>query len=198
MSKVLSYDLRIRVLKAVSEGTSHRAAAARFGVSTASVSRWHALEQRQGHTRAGPLGGDRRSARVEAQGALIRELLDKAPDLAIEELRAVLAERAHSFGYGTIQRFFRRHRNAHRRPRCVHGVGRRRNRLWAGRPRADAASGPSQPTCRHRRNAVPKRRGTAKQGKATRPQSAGRCGPWPTGGMRGSSMAVGRTVGRLC
>ena len=48
MSKALSLDLRTRVLSAVSEGMSHRAAAARFGVSAASVSRWRALEREQG------------------------------------------------------------------------------------------------------------------------------------------------------
>jgi transposase len=109
MSKALSLDLRIRVLKAVAEGASHRAAAARFGVSAASVSRWRALARSKGEARAGPLGGDRRSARIEAQGALIRDLLDERPDITIAELRAALAERGHGFGYGTIQRFFRRH-----------------------------------------------------------------------------------------
>lgn len=109
MSRALSLDLRTRVLAAVAAGASHRAAAARFGVSAASVSRWRALERRQGDARPGPLGGDRRSARVEAQGLLIRELLDETPDITTEELRAALAERGHRFGYGTIQRFFRRH-----------------------------------------------------------------------------------------
>ena len=51
MSKALSLDLRIRVLKAVSDGASHREAAVRFGVSAASVSRWRALERRQGDAR---------------------------------------------------------------------------------------------------------------------------------------------------
>ena len=109
MSKALSLDLRVRVLKAVAEGASHRAAAARFGVSAASVSRWRTLERVQGDARPGPLGGDRRSARIEAQGALIRHLLEETPDITTEELRISLAERGHRFGYGTIQRFFRRH-----------------------------------------------------------------------------------------
>jgi transposase len=109
MSKALSLDLRVRVLKAVAEGASHRTAAARFGVSAASVSRWRALERSKGEARPGPLGGDRRSARVEAQGPLIRRLLEATPDITLEELRAALVERGHGFGYGTIQRFFRRH-----------------------------------------------------------------------------------------
>jgi transposase len=109
MSKALSVDLRVRVLAAVGEGASHRAVAARFGVSAASVSRWRALERETGGVRPGPLGGDRRSGRIEAQAALIRELLAATPDITTEELRATLAGRGQSFGYGTLQRFFRRH-----------------------------------------------------------------------------------------
>jgi transposase len=109
MSNALSLDLRIRVLRAVAEGASQRQAAARYGVSAASVSRWRALERIQGDARPGPLGGDRRSTRVEAQGALIKALVDATSDTTVEEQRAALAERGHLFGYGTIQRFFRRH-----------------------------------------------------------------------------------------
>jgi transposase len=109
MVKALSLDLRVRVLKAVSEGASHRSVAERFGVSAASVSRWRALARSKGEPRPGRLGGDRRSARIEAQGGLIRDLLAATPDITTEELRAALAERGHTFGHGTLQRFFRRH-----------------------------------------------------------------------------------------
>jgi transposase len=109
MSKALSLDLRTRVLAAVAAGASHRAAAERFGVSAASVSRWRALEREQGDARPGPLGGDRRSGRIEAQAALIVRLVEKVPDASIEDLRRALGEHGHWFGYGTIQRFFRRH-----------------------------------------------------------------------------------------
>jgi transposase len=110
MSKALSLDLRTRVLMAVHAGASHREAAARFGVSAASVSRWRALQRRQGDARPGPLGGDRRSSRIEAQAPLILALIATTPDATNDELRAALAERGHRFGYGTLQRFFGRHR----------------------------------------------------------------------------------------
>ena len=110
MSRALSLDLRERVLAAVAGGLSHRAAAQRFGVSAASVSRWRALARTQGDARPGPLGGDRRSKRIEAQRALILSTLEEMPDITIEELRRVLAEHGQQFGYGTIQRFFARHR----------------------------------------------------------------------------------------
>ena len=71
---------------------------------------WRALERVQGDARPGPLGGDRRSGRIEAQAVLIRQLLEETPDITTEELRQALGKRGHAFGYGTIQRFFRRHR----------------------------------------------------------------------------------------
>jgi len=110
MSKSLSFDLRIRVVSAVGSGLSHRQAGERFGVSAASVSRWRALEREQGNPRPKPLGGDRRSGRIDGCKALILLLLEETPDLTIEEMRHALAGRGHTFGFGTIQRFFKRHR----------------------------------------------------------------------------------------
>ena len=93
MVKALSVDLRTRVVAAVAAGASHREAAGRFGVSAASVSRWRALEREKGDVRPGPLGGDRRSARIEAQAELILALLAETPDITVEELRLALVER---------------------------------------------------------------------------------------------------------
>jgi transposase len=110
MSKALSVDLRTRVLAAVAAGATHREAGARFGVSAASVSRWRALEREHGNVRPGPLGGDRRSGRIEAQAELILQVLDQMRDATIAELRDALGARGHWFGYGTWRRFFARHR----------------------------------------------------------------------------------------
>lgn len=110
MSKALSIDLRTRVLAAVAAGATHREAAGRFGVSAASVSRWRRLEREKGDVRPGPLGGDRRSGRIEAQADLVLGLLAERPDITVEELRLALVERGHAFGYGTLQRFFARRR----------------------------------------------------------------------------------------
>jgi transposase len=118
MSKVLSIDLRNRVLAAVSGGLSHRAAGDRFGVSAASVSRWRALERDQGNARPKALGGDRRSARIETHKRLILSLVEETSDITIEELRRALGECGLLFGYGSIQRFFKRHRiTRKKRPR---------------------------------------------------------------------------------
>lgn len=108
MSKALSLDLRERVLAAIAGGMSGRQAALRFGVSAASASRWRTLERNQGDARPGPLGGDRRSHRIEAHAELILGLLDATKDATLEEFRASLAERGLQFGYGTLWRFFER------------------------------------------------------------------------------------------
>ena len=110
MAKALCVDLRTRVLAAVAAGATHREAAARFGVSAASVSRWRRLEREKGDVSPGPLGGDRRSGRIEAQADLVLGLLAETPDITVEELRAALAARGHAFGYGTLQLFFARRR----------------------------------------------------------------------------------------
>jgi transposase len=109
MSKALSFDLRTRVVAAVGGGLSHREAGERFSVSAASVSRWRALERLQGDVQAKVLGGDRRSGRIEAHKDLILSVLTDTPDITIEEMRQALTERGHAFGFGTIQRFFKRH-----------------------------------------------------------------------------------------
>ena len=115
MSKALSVDLRTRVLAAVAEGATHREAGARFGVSAASVSRWRALQREQGDVRPGPLGGDRRSGRIEAVAVLVLELLEQHRDATIGELRSALGARGHWFGHGTLRRFFLRHRITRRK-----------------------------------------------------------------------------------
>ena len=110
MSKALSLDLRTRVLAAIAEGMSCRQAAARFGVSPSSAIRWRALERQQGDARPKALGGDRRSGRIEAHAELILGLVEDKPDMTIEELRAALAAHGVSAGYGTMWRFFDRHK----------------------------------------------------------------------------------------
>jgi len=54
-------------------------------------------------------GGDRRSGRIDAHGALIREAIAATPDMTLEELREVLHEHGVSVGIGTLWRFFDRH-----------------------------------------------------------------------------------------
>lgn len=109
MGRALSVDLRTRVLAAVAGGATHREAAERFGVSAASVSRWRALERRHGDAAPGPLGGDRRSGRIDKVKDQVLAALGPDKDATLREIRSALAARGLVFGFGTIQRFFRRH-----------------------------------------------------------------------------------------
>jgi transposase len=108
MSKALSVDLRDRVVAAIESGMSCRQAALRFGVSASSAIRWRMLARTKGDVRPGPLGGDRRSGRIEAHAPLILALLDKKRDATLHELRDGLAEQSVAVGIGTLWRFFDR------------------------------------------------------------------------------------------
>ena len=110
MSKALSVDLRERVVAAVAAGASCRAAAARFGVSASSAIRWCAMARDGGSIVPGPLGGDRRSSRIEAHAGLILGLLERKSDITLSEIQAQLARAGVAAGIGTIWRFFDRHR----------------------------------------------------------------------------------------
>ena len=109
MSTALSFDLRVRVLAAVAGGMTHRAAGERFGVSAASVSRWRTREREQGDARPKALGGDRKSHRIEAHAETVLATRGPDRDRTIQEMRSLLADQGLVFGFGTLQRFFRRH-----------------------------------------------------------------------------------------
>lgn len=117
MSKALSVDLRERVVAAVAAGASCRAAAVRFGVSASSAIRWCTQSRKEGTVAPGPLGGDRRSARIEAHAALILGLLEQQSDITLGEIQAELARAGVSVGIGTVWRFFDRHRITRKKSR---------------------------------------------------------------------------------
>jgi transposase len=64
MRSPLSVDLRERVVAAVLNGSSCHQAAARFGVSVSSASRWSARFRREGQVAPKPSGGDHSSHRT--------------------------------------------------------------------------------------------------------------------------------------
>ena len=117
MSKALSVDLRERVVAAIAAGASCRAAAARFGVSAASAIRGWALARETGSVAPGRLGGDRRSARLEAHAPLILRLVDQGSDITLKEIRAALAKPGILAGIGTLWRFFNRRRMTRKKSR---------------------------------------------------------------------------------
>ena len=109
MTQALSNDLRERVVRAVSEGASCRAAAVRFGVSPSSAIRWCARQRETGSIAPGALGGDRRSGRIEAHAVLILREIERTPDITLGELKAALAAGGVTAGIATLWRFLDRH-----------------------------------------------------------------------------------------
>ncbi|CAO4181359.1 Insertion element IS150 protein InsJ-like helix-turn-helix domain-containing protein [Methylorubrum extorquens] len=119
MAAPLSSDLRERVVKAVTEGSSRRQAAQRFGVSPASAIRWQESFEREGRVAAKPQGGDRRSQHLEAIAASIVELRLERPTLTLSELRALLAEPGIATSESGLSRFFKRHAVTHKKTRST-------------------------------------------------------------------------------
>jgi transposase len=105
MARPYSRDLRERVVGAVEGGLSRRRAASVFGVGIATVIDWVAVWRESGRLASLPMGGDH-SSRLTPERAWLLARIEEVPDLTLEELRAELAERGRSVGYGTVWRFF--------------------------------------------------------------------------------------------
>ena len=90
MARPYSVDLRERVVRAVENGASRRATAAKFEVSISFVVKLMQRWQRYGTVQPERVGGAKRSV-LAAHGARVRALLAAEPDLTIAELRQRLA-----------------------------------------------------------------------------------------------------------
>lgn len=110
MTRPLSNDLRQRVIRAVEGGLSCRRAADRFGIAPSTAIKWMDRYRRLGHTEPRPLGGDRRSHRIEVYADELLALIDERRDITLEEMAAHLEE-AHGavFSLSTIWRLLDRH-----------------------------------------------------------------------------------------
>jgi transposase len=124
MTKPLSSDLRVRLVGAVMQGMSCRAAADRFGVAASTavklVRRWHDT----GTIAPRPQGGDKRSGRIEAYAGEILGLIGQTVDITLSEIAAHL-EREHGerFAPSTIWRFLDRHAQTFKKNRARQRTG---------------------------------------------------------------------------
>lgn len=111
MTKPLSLDLRLRIVRAVEEeGMTRRAAAARFGVAPSTVIDLLRHWKGTGSCGARPQGGDRRSGRIEAHAAHILALVEATPDITLVEIAEHLqAAHGERFVPSVLCRFFERH-----------------------------------------------------------------------------------------
>ena len=105
MAKAYSLDLRERVVKALASGQSCRAAAARFGVSVATVVRWGQRQRRTGSPAASRVGGYRPYVLAGERVWLLRRVGEK-PDLTLRAIQAELRSRGIKVSYYAVWHFF--------------------------------------------------------------------------------------------
>lgn len=109
MTRPLSRDLGRRVIDAIDTGRSCRAAAARFGIAPSAAVKWHRLRRETGSGVPRPMGGDRRSKRIETLGPAIFAMVEEAVHITLAEIADRLeAEHGGRFAPSTVHRFFRR------------------------------------------------------------------------------------------
>jgi transposase len=107
----LSDDLRKRVVETVLvDGQSRNAAAKLFKISIASAVRWVKHFETTGDVSPKPLGGDRRSGRIEAHHDYLMGLIRRTPDITLLEIQERLIKNCgERFSSSVLWRFFDRH-----------------------------------------------------------------------------------------
>ena len=117
MALPLSQDLRARIVRAVSDGSSIRQAAARFDVSPSSAVKLMQRVRTTGSTVPARIGGYRRPL-LDGHEALLRELTTAKPGITLAEIKAALAERGIEGGHiSTIWSTLRRLGLSHKKSR---------------------------------------------------------------------------------
>jgi len=92
MTAPLSQDLRRRLVRAVDEGSSARAAAARFQVSVSAAIKLVRRVRQTGSTEPTKIGGYRKPL-LAGHDALLRDLTAAKPGITLAEIREALMAR---------------------------------------------------------------------------------------------------------
>ena len=110
MAGALSQALRCRVISAVDSGMSRNAAAERFGVVVSTAVPWLRAWRDHGRPTVLPVGGDKRSHRIESFGAVILTAIEAQRDITLVDLAELLhRDHAASFAVSTVWRFLDHH-----------------------------------------------------------------------------------------
>ena len=109
MPKAYSDDLRERVAYATQEGATVRETAAVFAVSESSVVKWSQRFRATGSAAAKPMGGDQRS-KLTAHRQSVLAIIEKEPDLTLDEIKMRLAAEGILVGRSSINRFLKSER----------------------------------------------------------------------------------------
>ena len=141
MGRPLSEDLRERIVAAVEAGASRREAAERFSVSASCAVKLLQRWRRTGSVAPGQIGGQKRHALAEHDGA-VRALVAAAPDATLAELRAGLAARGIRVGRTSVRPLPARDR-ADAQKKTLHAAEQDRPDVAAARARWQRSSSAS-------------------------------------------------------
>jgi transposase len=118
MARPYSLDLRARVVAAVEAGLSRRAAARRFAVSESFVIKLLQRVAATGSAAPAPMGG-RKPYALAAHEAVVQRLIEKQPDITLDEMQAELASRGIAVGRTSIARFLDHLQLTHKKRRST-------------------------------------------------------------------------------
>ena len=93
MPAPMSMDLRLRIVRAVEDGSSIRAAARRFAVSASAAIKLMQRVRATGSAAPERYGGHRRPV-LEPHEAALRGLVEATPDITLAELQSELQRRS--------------------------------------------------------------------------------------------------------
>ena len=101
-------ELRERVVNAIKSGASRREAADWFDVSPSSAIKWMQRRQATGSIAPTPSGGS--LSPLEAHAAFLFALIERQPDLTLDEIVTAMHKRRIAGSRSAVWRFFRRHK----------------------------------------------------------------------------------------
>ena len=107
MTRLLSNDLRERVVAAVTRGESCRSIALRFNVAVSTVVKWSQRHRATGSVAPGKMGGHRKSV-LDTHRAFIVERIAQTPHLTLHGLKDELAARGVTVSHNAVWLFLRR------------------------------------------------------------------------------------------
>ena len=109
MGRPYSPDLRKRFVALLGQGFSARAAGCRLLISAATATRWGKTWRTEKRAAALPMGGDRRSGRLEAHASTILDLVRGKPDLYLSEIIVELSKKDIAAKPDALSRLLIRH-----------------------------------------------------------------------------------------
>jgi transposase len=123
MPRAYSADIRARVIARVESGASRREAAEHYEVSASTAVTWVKCFRESGRCADKPRGGS--ISPLEEQREFLLALIDKQPDLTLDEVVCAMRQHKVSGSRTAVWRFFQRHKITFKKSAARGGAGAR-------------------------------------------------------------------------